>query len=410
MRREDFALVTLPVMDEIPDIVSIPDDIRNTFTKFNINTSDSLCPTVQTVIDILTILPDKISINLWMAFLMTEINDYQQRIKVLLTLAEECKNIPSNGDNSLEARFIRACKSLACFYNRIIEIWPLAEDKTPPLNNIERVVYDAEMVALFITPEEMVALTQALCFDDYKTSDSLYDMVSVVTQLYGYLNEMRFGSIVDFCSYFFIAEHGRWFVIERDESSLPRTINFSNIPVNFRNACFDVYINFRVQSILYLLGENNDRLYPPTEQEALSILLQYEKIKMEDDYKSKQRLKNVGPGNMYWGDSLKMVDIFFSYLQDKVKESKLVISETIPILSLPTKNKYNELVKYVIERRKYDSKFAEELNIKSTLKARCKYLETIIGWYPEPNSLSHNLNARLRKHRDTGRLNEFPTR
>lgn len=159
----------------------------------------------------------------------------------------------------------------------------------------------------------------------------------------------------------------------------------------------------------------------------------------DEEYKSTSSLKFLKP--YMKADLLQWLSrttrIFLDYLLDKLEETEYyskaqnkyyelypdaipeeeikpdrIAEEASPsvIIPLPMKNKYNSLVQYVIERRKYDPAFAKDLDMISTLNGRCTYLGTIIGWTPEPNSLSHNLNARLRSGRDTGKLNEFPTR
>ena len=159
----------------------------------------------------------------------------------------------------------------------------------------------------------------------------------------------------------------------------------------------------------------------------------------DEEYKSTSSLKFLKP--YMKADLLQWLSrttrIFLDYLLDKLEETEYyskaqnkyyeLYPDAIPeeeiksdriaegdspsvIIPLPMKNKYNSLVQYVIERRKYDPAFAKDLDMISTLNGRCTYLGTIIGWTPDPNSLSHNLNARLRSGRDTGKLNEFPTR
>lgn len=80
------------------------------------------------------------------------------------------------------------------------------------------------------------------------------------------------------------------------------------------------------------------------------------------------------------------------------------VLEVESLLTIPVPHKYNAVVQYVIDRRKIDPKFAEELDKCKDRKERCVYLSQVFGWTLDSNALGKNVNAKIRKKLDTGKL------
>lgn len=80
------------------------------------------------------------------------------------------------------------------------------------------------------------------------------------------------------------------------------------------------------------------------------------------------------------------------------------ITEVEALLTIPAPNKYDAVVQYVIERRKFDPAFAAKLDKCKDRKERCALLSDIFGWILDANALGKNVNSKSRKNKDTGGL------
>lgn len=152
-----------------------------------------------------------------------------------------------------------------------------------------------------------------------------------------YLGKLCSDNIVDFVRDLMIAETTRnKFLNEWKKTPIVTPKSF---PIKLRNRCFDMYISYRLPVIMQELEEDNDRLYPATELDALYELL-------EDDQQAFDRLDGIRqfqgsvaysqiwrPGTPY---ILRTAELFLKYLQDVIANKKQITSapQTVNIQQL----------------------------------------------------------------------------
>ena len=212
------------------------------------------------------------------------------------------------------------------------------------------------------------------------------------------------------------------YAIEDNDIPLIKQTKFDSIPLENREELYELYeqdlfpksrhlkdgfyLKFFVSEIHYCRNIKDIKgVFTP--QQKADIMSHCERflnfsLKQLVDKNAYQRLKE------------RLIGVFPS-LKANIEEGKsnrIAADEASSsiIIPLPEENKYNSLVQYVIERRKFDPDFAHKLDMLSTYCARCEYLHSIIGWLPNPNSLGRNIRSRLKNGQDTGKLNVFPTR
>ena len=128
-------------------------------------------------------------------------------------------------------------------------------------------------LALFvkdIRPYEMVAIAQSI----YNSNEVLKEYMGIVPHILShakYINKLLTIESPDFCKNLYLA-HGFCMRLKNGDNKKTELPSIDNFDCVFRNACFDVYIDLRIELIKNQLKQNNRRLYPADDEEAFAEL------------------------------------------------------------------------------------------------------------------------------------------
>lgn len=184
---------------------------------------------------------------------------------------------------------------------------PKVWDDAPDMDELTLFVGD-------IHPEELVAVAQSI-YDSREIVGQRIGMVQHILRHQKYIGQLLTTSSYDFCKCLYLAHGYRMLMMsgKEDFRDLP---TIDNLDCEFRNACFDVYIDLRVKQILQELKRNNRRLYPAKEKEAYEELI---KQLLAEYTQLEQAAPIIIPNFMARDSLLTAMDFLSQYAQDKQK-------------------------------------------------------------------------------------------
>lgn len=306
-----------------------------------------------------------------------------------------------------------------------------------PVQHIWKERPDMDELTMFIRdirPKEMVAIAQSI-FDARRVVGQRVGMVQHILTHSKYLDKLLTIDGSDFCKNLYMA-HGFCLLMKAGKEDFRELPTIDNLDCEFRNACFDTYIDLRIIQIKEQLKNNNRRLYPANDEEAYSVL-----CKSLDD----ECAKVVPNAQLIWADAraqdsmVTTMQLLARYTHDKHQKlltqtkqqetlaQQIIMNFNAPVeqnianvehmdvhmdkdgqvqvmnaeqvatpqrtkekqeqkgYPLPEKDKYGQLVKWLEqEKQNGNDHYAEASYNRSQM---CRNLLKIIGWEPNQDSL-----------------------
>lgn len=156
-------------------------------------------------------------------------------------------------------------------------------------------------------------------------------------RVHRYLGRLCSENIIDFSRDLMMAETTRTKYL--NDWKPTEIITPKSFPIKLRNRCFDLYISHRLSDIMTELEEDNDRLYPATELDALHELYSedenaFGRLDGMRQFKGSAAYAQVWkPGTPH---ILRIAELFLKYLQNVIANKKQITSapQTVNIQQL----------------------------------------------------------------------------
>lgn len=238
---------------------------------------------------------------------LTRIPDTMRRVDILGHLQDAAEQ---NWPKEQAEKFITQADYLVHIYKRIHTI--LIEHPIQKIWDDQTDMDELTMFIQYITPEEMVAIAQSI----YDTKERLGQRIGMVQHILRhkkYIGKLVAIDSLSFCKSLYMA-HGFCMLMKKGKEDFRELPSIDNLDCEFRNACFDVYINLRLALIKEKLKNDNRRLYPADNKEAYTILCK--SLKEECD-------KVVPNAHLMWEDERAMdsmvaaMQLLSQYAEDK---------------------------------------------------------------------------------------------
>lgn len=254
--------------------------------------------------------------------------------KELTRLKQECRSLAS---------YIRYVDNLILRYDQAGLIYTRNKEKNQM--DVEAFIY-YKMLSCLNEIKHYIAFSQTLwAFMQVKSKVPVTPLAMPPYEDFFY-QRIHTRDIIEFCTSLLAAESWRRGFIAKQKITI---ITIREFPLTLRNACFDEYISLRVMEIQAELSADNDRLYPPTEQECMKELYEreqqpYNQLAGMQQFRGSQAFAEVWTPST--PDVLRMTEIFFAYLKDKITVTPTPTIHTTgpvytgPVYNIGTQNNY----------------------------------------------------------------------
>lgn len=232
--------------------------------------------------------------------------------KELKRLKEECR---------LLASYLRYVNYLIPYYDEAGRIY--AQNRNKDQMEVEAYIY----YTMLCQPKEIkeyFALSQTLY--TFMTRKTIVPVKPLTMPVYTafFKDKIITQDIIEFCNALLITEHWRRRYLAQQPIPL---VTVRDFPLALRNACFEEYIRFRLKEINNELLEDNDRLYPPTEQDCRKELYEreeqaYNQLAGIAQFKGSQAYSEIWRPTT--PDVLRMAELFLAYLKGKGQERTVI--------------------------------------------------------------------------------------
>lgn len=426
--------------EEVPEDVKFLQEING--GKINIDTYDWY-GYLSTILNIHSHFDKQFSYVSFFWCLLCEIDDPIKRIKIIgiwKDLARQCFSDTEKADD-----FITEMSYLITLYKRVHKLIIDSPDSAP--HTYDSVLYGKGLKELawiwsnkHISGKDMVALASEIRQTlQERTKEPVIDYFLYCNRQY---DKLVFENIADFSCNLFIAESFRQYLVE-GKMYTTAPLAFGDFNRKLRNACFDEYIRLRIEQIREEKENDNWQLLDPTEEDCYQQLYEdeksiYDREIMFEDFRGSEAYSQ----QWYKGrpEVLNMIQYFMKYLDWKMQhlhdephlshQPQVVVNngdyvagnkysgtivekvenggvgvqhvhngekvgdelETgVNIPPIPPKNNYNEVRRYIEERKKNDQHFKYYCETHNR-KELCEYLSKEFGWIVDDHSLGANIN------------------
>lgn len=326
--------------------ISFPNAIIETFGLYNTygypirgKSAEFINPQLEQLIQSFSI-----PVEMWMPVLMCEIRNYDTRIFLLDDLVAELYFWAHHCGEEHQERLADEYLCLAAFYRKARQRTDLYTwDKFGvPRNDSKDILWDWYHVLTTLTPIEMVALAQSIAKAKKIEDDKQFEPQTILchlTHLFEYTDYMVFGDVIRFCHYLLLALSEKMLFCGINHYNIHEIkVGIQDLPTRFRNECFDIYIESHCKDIIYELESDNERLFPPTQKDAMQVLLQKEE-KVVQDFIVSRKIEDVKriSGVSFDDENIKLANLFIDYLKNLIvhPKSKSTVEPPTIIGSVP---------------------------------------------------------------------------
>ena len=302
--------------DVLPDILQTMQDIQNGKIDYrNVNWELQ----IKTVLKLCNLMPTKFPYIIWLWGFLGEIQDPTLRMGIIGKMEDVASNC---FDSSIELKQFTddcACIRYICLclrtYNLRNDIkqkhhWT---DERKSINDLANLLVDEVIDARL-----MVAIAEEM-YRSIQDNEKHY-MLTLVLRANRNIGKLTINNIVDFVKNLYIAEGFRQLILEGKEDSLdvPTLADFN---WRLRNACFDVYIDLRMEQIKVELERDNTRVDEASEMECYKILFEEESAVVNRENGLEQFRGSAAYHAMWYPGRqlvLDMLNVFIPYLQKRI--------------------------------------------------------------------------------------------